>query len=47
MPECDIYIRAQVDELKRERDELRRRLEETVHENALLEAELCRMRRAS
>lgn len=40
----DIYIRAQVDALKAENSELRRRLAEEVHENALLHAALHRAR---
>ena len=36
----DVYIREQVDELKRDYAELCRRYEEVVHENALLEQRL-------
>ena len=42
MPECDIYIRAEVDRLKRENRELHERLRELVHENAKLNEMLCR-----
>ena len=40
----DIYIVAHVDELRDERDRLRERVRDLVHENALLEAEVDKLR---
>ena len=45
MVDCDIYIVAHVESLKKERRELQKRIKQLTHENALLSEQLDRFRR--
>jgi len=42
--QCDIYLRGEVDKMKAENAELLKRIAEIVHENALLNEELYKLK---